>query len=81
MIFYVDNAGIAAPNEKLIIEFVEELQNEGFNLEMEGDFTTHLGIGIIKHDDGTKSMTQTGLIDKIIAAAKIKDFSPNKTLA
>ena len=53
MILYVDNAGIAAPEEKDIKNLVEELRSKGFDLEMEGDFSTYLGIKIKENKDGT----------------------------
>ena len=76
VILHVDNAGIAAPNdEESINSLVRELQDEGFDLEMEGDFMECLGIGIKHRDDGTISMTQKG---QIIATAKMKECKPNK---
>ena len=53
MILYVDDAGIAAPHRKDVEAFVEELRTEGFDLEIEGDFTECLGIAIEEKDDGT----------------------------
>ena len=79
MILCVDDAGLAAPEEKDIENPVEELRNEGFDLELEGDFSTHLGIGIEENEDGTRWMTQKGLIDRIIEATKMTDCNPNKT--
>ena len=46
MVLHVDEAGIAAPTRKNLKDFVEELQQEGFDSEIEGDFTKYLGIGI-----------------------------------
>ena len=46
MVLYVDDTGITAPVRKNVEDFVEELQQEGFDLEIEGDFTKYLGIGI-----------------------------------
>ena len=47
MVLYVDDAGIAALTRKNVEDFVEELREEGFDLEIEGDFTDYLGgIGI-----------------------------------
>ena len=57
IILCVDDAGIAAPNEESINKLVEELRNEGFDLEMEGNFTKHLGIGTEHRDDGSACMT------------------------
>ena len=79
MILYVDNAGIAAPNRTNVEEFVDELRAEGFELEIEGDFTEYLGIGIEEMDDGTRHMTQKRLIQKIIAATKLTNCKPNWT--
>ena len=43
---HVDDTGIAAPNKEATEKFVKELQNEGFDLEMEGNFAECLGIGM-----------------------------------
>ena len=77
----VDGAGMAAPNEEIINKSAKELQDKGFNLEMEGDFTKHLGIGMEHRDDGSVCMTQKGSIKKIIATAKMQGCEPNKTPA
>ena len=53
MVLYVDDAGIAAPTRKNIEDFVEELQQEGFDLDIEGEFTEYLGIGIEEREDST----------------------------
>ena len=79
MVLYVDDAGIAAPKREDVETFVEELRNEGFDLEIEGDFTEYLGIGIEELEDGTRHMTQKGLIEKIIENTKMTGSNPNKT--
>ena len=60
---------------------VKELQDKGFDLEMEGDFTKHLSIGMEHRDDGSVCMTQKGPIKKTIAAAKMQGCKPNNTPA
>ena len=86
IISFVDDAGMAAPNEESINGPVKELQDEGFNLEMEGDFTKCLGIGMEHRDDGSVCMTQKGPIKKTIATARMQSchqpatFAKNKTL-
>ena len=40
------------------------LRNKGFDLEIEGDSTECLGIGMEELDDGARHMTQKGLIKK-----------------
>ena len=81
IILHVDDAGIAAPNKESINKLVKELQDEEFDLEMEGDFTKHLGIGMEHRDDGRVCMTQNGPIKKIIATAKMQGCKPSKTPA
>ena len=70
LILYVDDAGIAAPNREIIMDFVQELREAGFDLDIEGDFNSYLGIGIEELPDGTRHMTQKGLIRKIIATPR-----------
>ena len=80
MVLYVDDVGIAAPTRKNVEDFVEELQQEGFDLEFEGDFTEYLvGIGIEEQEDGTCHMSQKELITKIIETTKMTDCKPNWT--
>ena len=45
MVLYDDNAAITAPTIKNIKDFVKELRQEGFNLEIKGNSTKYLGIG------------------------------------
>ena len=60
---------------------MEELQELGFDLEIEGDFTECLGIAIDKEEDGTHCMHQKGLIDKIVETTKMTSCNPNFTPA
>ena len=78
---HAGDARIAAPRDEDIESQVEKLRSKGFDLEMEGHFSTHFGIGIKENEDGTCVMTQKGLIDKIIKEAKMTDFNPNETPA
>ena len=79
MVLYVDNAGIAAPNQSIIDEFVAELKDLGFDLEIEGNFSSYLGIGIEELDGGIRIMTQKGLIKKVIQTTKMENCNPNWT--
>ena len=53
MMLCVDDAGIARPKDEDIKHLVERLHSEGFDLKMERDFSTHLGIGIKENEDDT----------------------------
>ena len=81
IILCADDAGMAAPDKESVNNPVKELQDGGFDSEMEGDFVECPGIGMEHGDDGTLCMTQNGSIKKIIATAKMKECSPNKTPA
>ena len=81
MMLCVDDTGLDAPCRKDIKKFVEELQELGFDLETEGDFTECLGITIDEQADGTCQMHQKGLITKIIETAKMTLCNPNYTPA
>ena len=78
MVLYVDDAGIAAPTKQIIEDFIIELRKKhGFDLEMEGDFTSYLGIAIDEFEDGSRHMTQKGLIKKVIQTTKMENCNPN----
>ena len=76
---YVDDCGIAAPTMKEIDKFVNRLQNRGFKLTKEGDFSAYLGINF-HHDPKmqTVTMTQPGLIKKILATTGLEECNPNR---
>jgi len=79
LILYVDDAGIAAANRSIIDEFVKELRDLGFDLDIEDDFSSYLGIGIEELADGSRHMTQKGLIKKVIKATGLESCNSNHT--
>uniref|UniRef100_A0A7S4AV79 Reverse transcriptase Ty1/copia-type domain-containing protein n=2 Tax=Pseudo-nitzschia australis TaxID=44445 RepID=A0A7S4AV79_9STRA len=79
MVLYVDDAGIAAPKKSMIEAFVEELRELHFDLDIQDDFSSYLGIGIETASDGTRHMTQKGLIKKIVNITGLQDCNPNWT--
>ena len=81
IVLYVDDAGIAAPTKDIIVKFVTELKSLGFDLDIEDDFNSYLGIGIEDLPDGSRHMTQKGLIKKIIKTTDMVDCNPNYTPA
>jgi hypothetical protein len=82
VIVYVDDVGLSAPNMRIIDEFIAELENRGFVLTREGTFSEFLGIKFEEDKAaGTITLTQKGLIKKVIAAAGLEDSNPNWTPA
>ena len=81
LVLYVDDAGIAAPTRKHIDDFVQELRDLDFDLDIEDDFNSYLGIGIEPFPDGSRHMTQSGLIKKILKTTQLENCKPNNTPA
>ena len=76
---YVDDCGIAAPTMKEIDGFVNRLRNRGFELSKEGDFSAYLGINFhCNPKTQTVTMTQPGLIKKILATTRLEECNPNR---
>lgn len=82
IVVFVDDLGIGACNQRTIDDFVGELRARGFNLTHEGSFSEFLGIDI-QHDAiaGTFTMTQPGLIQKILDTTNMNDCRPIATPA
>jgi hypothetical protein len=78
IVCYVDDAGIAASNVRLIDELIKNLTDLGFELTREGSFAEFLGIKFTQ-DPATKAitLTQKGLIKKIVEATNMVNCSPN----
>jgi hypothetical protein len=82
VVLYVDDAGIAAPTPDIIDTFVDELRKRHFKLTKEGTFSEFLGIKFSRNtEDGAITLTQRGLINKIITATGLEDCNPNWTPA
>ena len=82
VVVFVDDCGIAAPSKKLVDDLVARLRAKGFELTQEGSFSEFLGIKFEKNQaTGTITMTQKGLIQKVIAATGMEDCNPNWTPA
>jgi Reverse transcriptase (RNA-dependent DNA polymerase) len=77
MIVYFDDAGITAPTMQGIHHFVKQLKDMGSDMDIEDNFNQYLGISIDDNPDGTKTMTQRGLIQKTLKVAKMEDRNPN----
>ena len=79
MVLYVNDVGTAVPSQSIIDKFVAELKDLGFDLEIKGNFSSYLGIGIEELDGGKHNMTQKGLIKKVIKTTKMENCNPNWT--
>jgi Reverse transcriptase (RNA-dependent DNA polymerase). len=76
---YVDDCGISAKSNTLIVELIEQLQeNKGFKLTKEGTFSEFLGIQYSSDDKGNVHLSQEGLIKKILTVTGLEGANPNK---
>ena len=81
LVFFCDDAGVAAKSEEVIDELVDSLIKKGFELTREESFSEFLGIKYDELPNGSILMTQKGLIDKIIAATDMEGCNPKHTPA
>lgn len=83
LISYVDDCGIGAARKEDVDEFVRRLIARGFELTREGSFSEFLGIKFEAdtNDKNKITLTQKGLIQKIIHATGMEDCNPNWTPA
>ena len=78
-ILYVDDLGLAFPNEGVVLALLDELRESGLEFTREGTFSEFLGIKFdFDRQAKSVSMTQSGLIGKVLKAAGMSDCKPNK---
>ena len=77
---YVDDCGISSPEMSEIDAFIDRLKNKGFELTKECDSSAYLGIEFQRNSKtNTITMTQPGVIQKVVKATGMKLCSANKT--
>jgi Reverse transcriptase (RNA-dependent DNA polymerase) len=77
-VFYVDDGIIISLDDDIILHFIAELRECKFDLGIEADYAGYLGVDLIKLPDGTMLMSQTGLIERIIADFGLSDSASSK---
>ena len=78
IVVFVDDCAISYQHEKEYTKFIADLCSNGFELTEEGEFSKFLGINF-KRKDNTIHITQTGLTERIAAAARLTNANPNHT--
>ena len=78
---YVDDLGASFLHESTFLKVKKQLKDRGFNFTEEDTFSEFLGINLKEGADGSITMTQKGLIDKILKATDMVDCNPNWTPA
>jgi hypothetical protein len=78
LVCFVDDVAISAKNPQEIDELIERLRKKGFELTREGTLHEFLGIKLVRNsDNNTITMTQQGLIQKIIKTTEMEGCNPN----
>ena len=78
VVLYVDDVGIAYANSKDLETLLDNLTKKGLEFTREGTFTDFLGIKFVKDEvRNVVTLTQKGLIQKIIDATGMSDCNPN----
>jgi hypothetical protein len=81
-LLYVDDCLFFGQDENKIRELVNEIQDTGFELTIEEDVYAFLGIEVkFDSDSGTVTLTQTGLLKKIISLCSLEDLNSKGTPA
>ena len=78
---YVDDLILAFRNPKERDTFFKAMQKLGFTLTMDDTLESFLGIKFVRHKNGTLTLTQPALIEKIIAATNMGRCNPVHTPA
>ena len=66
VIWYVVDLGLQVAKKEITDTLIDCLRNKGFEITRERSFTVYLEIQYNQLDDGKISMTQTGLIQKLL---------------
>ena len=79
-ISWVDDVVFVSRDGKKIEEMIQKLKDTGYDLDIEGEISAFLGIQIDKTDE-TFTLTQAGLIAKIIKYTHMEDCNSDRTPA
>jgi len=81
MIVYCDDVVFAAKDRSTIDAVIKAIRDHGLELTAEGTFEDYLSVKYSKSDDGSVEMTQSGLIEKVLTAAKMTNCKESQSPA
>ena len=73
---FVDDGIFAAPTSQSIDKAIQDLKDEGFDIEDQGDLSDYLGVNIETMDNGQFKLTQPHLIQQILESINLSPSSP-----
>ena len=79
---FVDDLAVISKTSKIVDLFVAKLRSLGCELTKEDSLCEYLGIKLVRNNQaGTFTLTQQGLIDKIVSHTGLTESNPNYTPA
>ncbi len=78
---YVDDCIFFSTEENKLMQIVNDIKDAELDLNVEDDVAGFLGVLLTRNEDGTISLTQTGLIDRILEALGLQDCNSTRTPA
>jgi Reverse transcriptase (RNA-dependent DNA polymerase) len=79
---YVDDTLFYSPRMEYIDEAIKQLRERGMDLEVEGEVAGFLGVHINRNaTENTITLTQSGLVKRVIEALEINDLPIKRTPA
>jgi hypothetical protein len=79
MIMYADDAILCAKSEEALVNFMAEMNRDGFEHSEDGDMASYLGVTIDKRDDGSIMLRQEYLTKQIIELLGLSNARPKST--
>ena len=81
IVLYVDDAILLARDEASLTKVLQELKDNDYNFNRDGDFTTYLGISINRSSDGSMKLSQPHLCRSFLDCIGMTDCNPVHTPA
>ena len=66
ILLYVDDAIVMGRNDEAVKGVLEEIRNQGYSFNRDGDFKSYLGINLEHRDDGSIKMSQPHLARSLV---------------
>lgn len=76
---FVDDGILCAPTDPEINEAINDLQQEGYEIDDQGELADYLGVNIERTNDGKFVLTQPHLIQQILEGVNLSTNSPIKS--
>ena len=76
---YVDDAILHARDDKTLEDVLLAIDKAGYAFDRDEDFNSYLGVQVDHHDDGSKTLSQSGLSGQLLDMMGMRDCNPART--